>query len=55
MVIQMFIGPMKEEHASLVIVGYPCRVSLIQAPVAQWIEQLPSKQSAVGSNPTWGV
>lgn len=25
------------------------------APVAQWIEQLPSKQSVVGSSPTWGA
>ena len=24
-------------------------------PVAQWIEQLPSKQSVVGSSPTWIV
>ena len=25
------------------------------APVAQWIERLPSKQGVVGSNPTWGT
>jgi hypothetical protein len=31
----------------------PCLGSL--APVAQWIEHLPSKQTAVGSSPTWGV
>ena len=27
----------------------------MRVPVAQWIEQLPSKQSVVGSTPTGGV
>ncbi len=31
------------------------RLGFEKAPVAQWIEQLPSKQSVVGSSPTWGV
>ncbi len=31
------------------------RPGFAEAPVAQWIEQLPSKQSVVGSSPTWGV
>ena len=35
--------------------GFKSLLSRYQSPVAQWREQLPSKQSVVGSIPTGGV
>ncbi len=38
-----------------VAVGIGAKAAAVSAPVAQGIEQSPSKRSVVGSNPTWGV